>query len=160
MSIGKKIKYIRTSRDVKSNDLCAHLGLKTTNSLLCVEDGSKSPTFDRVQKIAEFFGLTLTDLVNLEVPDDFDALHQKAPSALGKKISKARDELGHSIAALAEASGISEKQLKMLERGSSKNTSANGTLALARALGLNVEYLLDDDIPIAARVRDESVFAR
>lgn len=150
MNIGEKIKYVRKQKEIKSSELATHLGFKTSNTITSIEDGRKSPTFSHVMQIAKFFEMDFMELVSIEIPEDFAEQYcRKSPSVLGNKIAKARQELGHSIEALGEASGISQRQLRMLEKGSSKSTSTSNALALARALGLDVEYLLDNGISVS-----------
>jgi transcriptional regulator with XRE-family HTH domain len=149
MNIGEKIKYVRKCKSITSFDFSSHLGFKSTNAINAIESGKKSPTFDCVKMICDAFDMSMLDLLQVEVPEDFvHSYCRKPPSILGRKIAKARNEMNLSIDQLAESSTVSERQLRMLERGSSKKISSTHALTLARALNVDIEYLLDDDVSI------------
>ena len=68
----------------------------------------------------------------------------------GIKLRKARRAAGLTQIALATAAGVRERTLGYYERGS-VCPSANRAVAMARALGLPVEALMDFDPQEAAR---------
>ena|ERR1051326_9421860 len=144
--IGEKIRYIRESKGLSVPDVSAYLGMKSQNAVLVIESGRKSPQLDRLEKIAKLFEMTVLDILSTEIPEGY--IKNNKSSLLGKKIAQAREELGQSLEALAEATNISEKGLEKIEKGSIKKISDKQKVALGKALNLRLEYLIDDDVPI------------
>ena len=147
--VGDKIRHIRESKGHSVDDLSKHLGLKSQNSVLCIEFGRKSPDLDRLGKIADFFEMTILDILSLELPEDYKRSERNCRvSLLGQKIKKAREELGQSLEALADATKISQKMLKRVEIGTAKNLSDKDKVALSDSLNISLKYLLDDEMPV------------
>lgn len=147
LNVGAKIKYIRESKNITSNQLAQHIGHKSLNAILRIESGEISPHLNRLEEIANFLEVTVMDILTTEVPEGYSS--EKTTSILGKKIEVALQNLDQSIQALAEATGMSERSLKMIVSGSSKKVSTECSLKLARSLQIPLEYLLDDETPIS-----------
>ena len=62
---------------------------------------------------------------------------------LGERIQKLRQERGFTQESLADEAGISRAYVNQLENGRSKNPSIWTILAIAKALKLEVEYLVE-----------------
>lgn len=144
--IGDKLRYIRESKGLSLSDVSEHLGMKTKNAVLMIELGQKSPELNRLEAILDLFGMSVVQLYEFELPENY--IRNAKSSILGQKIAKAREELGQSLQALAEATNIEEKYLKRIESGTLKKVSLKDQLALSRSLGLKLEYLADNDIPV------------
>lgn len=62
---------------------------------------------------------------------------------IGERIAQARSLSGLSAAALGEKAGLSKAIVSMLEGGQRENPHVNTISAIARVLGIRVEWLID-----------------
>ena len=70
---------------------------------------------------------------------------EKTPSIVGRNVRRLRESLGMSGNALAKAAGMAQSQVWDLEAGRTQNPTAPVLQALARALGVTVDALLQED---------------
>ena len=68
------------------------------------------------------------------------------PMRFGDKLSRLRELRGVSQGALAEAIGVDRRQVSRWELGLSDGPPPRRLLAIARHLGVEVEWLCDDDL--------------
>jgi transcriptional regulator with XRE-family HTH domain len=68
MNIGKRIKEIRTSKNIKSIDLAKKAGI-TSVYLSYIEAGEKIPTLETLEKICDALGITLAELFTEDLSD-------------------------------------------------------------------------------------------
>jgi XRE family transcriptional regulator, master regulator for biofilm formation len=61
---------------------------------------------------------------------------------VGIKLKRLRKDKGYSLSKLSEITGISKSYLSLLERGIQKNPSIDITEKIAKALGVNINYLI------------------
>jgi transcriptional regulator with XRE-family HTH domain len=82
-----------------------------------------------------------------------------SPSPLGQKIRRLRKEKGLSLEELAARGDVSKSYLWTLENKESPNPSTEKLLAIARALEVTPEFLLDGtkDVPDSAE-QDRAFF--
>ncbi len=64
IKIGKKIKLERVKRDL-SQDKLGEIANISKNFVGAIERGESSPTIETLEKIANAFGISLTDLVDV-----------------------------------------------------------------------------------------------
>jgi transcriptional regulator with XRE-family HTH domain len=64
-------------------------------------------------------------------------------NTIGERIAHARRMSGLSAAALGERAGFSKAIVAMLEGGQRENPHVNTVTAIARVLGVRVEWLID-----------------
>ena len=67
------------------------------------------------------------------------------PSCLGKKIKSRRTQLGMTLEQLADKSGCSKSYIWELENKNAPQPSAEKFFAIAKALGVTPEFLLDEE---------------
>jgi len=79
------------------------------------------------------------------------------PSALGEKIQKLRKEKGLSLDKLAELTDSSKSYIWELENKNPPRPSAEKIARIADQLGVEIEYLIDDEAKITV---EESVDAK
>lgn len=74
---------------------------------------------------------------------------------LGGKIKKRREELGMTLLQLSTKIGVSEATVQRYESGEIKNPTQQRIVALAKALNVDVNYLMgwDDSRPIPATLK-------
>lgn len=78
MEIGKRIKELRTLKNIKSGDLSKKVGISPT-FLSYLENGTKNPSLDTLQKICSELGITLGEFFsseNAKLPKDLQELMQ------------------------------------------------------------------------------------
>ena len=70
-------------------------------------------------------------------------------TTLGKRLLLSRRDLRLNQEELSEISGVSRQYISDIERGRAKNVGVEVVFALAKALGVSVEYLLGlTDVPL------------
>lgn len=67
-------------------------------------------------------------------------------ASLGDKLRQCRQEKGYSLDKLAEITGSSKSYLWELENRDERKPSAEKLTAVAAALGVTADYLLDEDV--------------
>lgn len=78
MEIGKRINELRTIRNIKSGDLAKEVGISPT-FLSYLENGTKNPSLDTLQKICNALDVTLGEFFsseNAKLPKDLQELIQ------------------------------------------------------------------------------------
>jgi len=73
---------------------------------------------------------------------------------LERKVKEAREKLGINQAQLAEASDISQATISRIESGQVKEMRPQSLKRLADALGVTVDYLVQDDRSLRVRKSD------
>lgn len=67
------------------------------------------------------------------------------PSPFGERLRRARKVRGLGLRALAKAAGVSHATVSLLESGRQDAIEVKAAVALARALGVTVEWLVTGD---------------
>lgn len=62
--------------------------------------------------------------------------------ALGERVAKERNQLGLSVAKLAELAGVSKAYVHQIENGDCQRPSAHVLFSIATTLGTSIAYLL------------------
>lgn len=87
--------------------------------------------------------------------DDVDTRTRRFVLRLGRRVREAREALGQSRRALAEAAGVSQRTLVLLENGTG-NISVSLLYRIADALGTDVDVLVSAYEPAAAADPDKA----
>lgn len=66
--IGKYIRRMREEKKLTQEQLAEKIGVKPA-SLSLYESGDRSPDLNRLEDIAKALGVTLTDILSIEIPD-------------------------------------------------------------------------------------------
>lgn len=62
---GRRVKYLRTQRGMTQEQLAEAIGV-SVDLISLIERGKSATSFDRLEKIATAFGVTLKELFNFE----------------------------------------------------------------------------------------------
>lgn len=93
MNIGEKVKSLRKQSNMSLRELAQNTGLSKT-TLSDLENGTKNPSLDTVEKIATAFGLTSSDLLQkTDNPEDLVSSAKNSGSDLLAGLSKSGDLL-------------------------------------------------------------------
>lgn len=93
MNIGEKVKSLRKQSNMSLRELAQNTGLSKT-TLSDLENGTKNPSLDTVEKIATAFGLTSSDLLQkTDNPEDLVSSAKNSGSELLAGLSKSGDLL-------------------------------------------------------------------
>lgn len=88
MNIGEKVKSLRKQSNMSLRELAQNTGLSKT-TLSDLENGTKNPSLDTVEKIATAFGLTSSDLLQkADNPEDLVSSAKNSSSELLAGLSK------------------------------------------------------------------------
>jgi len=91
MNIGEKVKSLRKQSNMSLRELAQNTGLSKT-TLSDLENGTKNPSLDTVEKIATAFGLTSADLLQkTDNPEDLVSSAKNSSSELLAGLSKSGD---------------------------------------------------------------------
>ena len=91
MNIGEKVKSLRKQSNMSLRELAQDTGLSKT-TLSDLENGTKNPSLDTVEKIATAFGLTSSDLLQkTDNPEDLVSSAKDSSSELLAGLSKTGD---------------------------------------------------------------------
>jgi transcriptional regulator with XRE-family HTH domain len=91
MNIGEKVKSLRKQSNMSLRELAQITGLSKT-TLSDLENGTKNPSLDTVEKIATAFGLTSSDLLQkVDNPEDLVSSAKNSSSELLAGLSKSGD---------------------------------------------------------------------
>lgn len=91
MNIGEKVKSLRKQSNMSLRELAQNTGLSKT-TLSDLENGTKNPSLDTVEKIATAFGLTSSDLLQkVDNPEDLVSSAKNSSSELLAGLSKSGD---------------------------------------------------------------------
>ncbi|WP_444643545.1 helix-turn-helix domain-containing protein [Caproiciproducens sp. R1] len=91
MNIGEKVKSLRKQSNMSLRELAQNTGLSKT-TLSDLENGTKNPSLDTVEKIATAFGLTSSDLLQkTDNPEDLVSSAKDSSSELLAGLSKSGD---------------------------------------------------------------------
>src|SRR5215210_3913648 len=73
---------------------------------------------------------------------------------IGKRIRDLREERGLTQREVARRAGLTPSGVGFIEHGQTRNPSAETVMAVARALGVPVEELLREPVPLAEAPRE------
>ncbi|MCT4544594.1 MAG: helix-turn-helix domain-containing protein [Vallitalea sp.] len=71
MSFGERLKKLREERGIYQRDLATYIGV-TPTTISYYESNTKKPKMDKLNKIADFFGVTIDYLLGEETANEID----------------------------------------------------------------------------------------
>lgn len=66
----KNLRYLRTKHGMTKEDIADLLGLKSKSSLSLVESGKSGMAIENLEKLADFFGVTLDQMVKQDLSEE------------------------------------------------------------------------------------------
>lgn len=154
--IGKNIRKLRIEKGITQSSLSNYLGL-TPKMISFYELGERFPPHDIIIKLADYFDVSTDYLLGrsgIKNPEkmltDYSLLNESPQvyiktdaltSSIGKRIHDKRAESNMSAENLADALGISEKELGEYERGIHP-PSARILIALSHVFHVSADWLL------------------
>lgn len=66
----KNLSYLRTKHGMTKEDIADLLGLKSKSSLSLVESGKNEMAIENLEKLADFFGVTLDQMVKQDLSEE------------------------------------------------------------------------------------------
>ena len=66
----KNLRYLRTRHGMTKEDIADLLGLKSKSSLSLVESGKNEMAIENLEKLADFFGVTLDQMVKQDLSEE------------------------------------------------------------------------------------------
>lgn len=88
--IGKRIKELRTKRKVTQEELGKIVGV-TTSMIGMYEIGARNPSFEVIEKIADYFGVTVDYLLGRE---NASVTPANIPSGIYLRLAREAEEMG------------------------------------------------------------------
>ena len=104
------------------------------SSLSDWKNGKSKPKYEKMKKIADYFGVTIEYLLGNETPAE-------VPPNFPARLRYLREQKGETQEQLAENMDVSQNYLACIECGR-QNMSLAKVLELSQALGINIENLL------------------
>lgn len=130
MDFSTRLRMLRESKKLSQEELANKLGIpRSTITNLEKSDGSRLPRKERLEKIADFFGVSL------------DYLLGRVVNVFGQRLKEFRLHSDMSLLDLSEKSGLDESHIDSLEKGQ-VSPSKKEIIALAKALGADRDDLL------------------
>lgn len=123
-------KYMNLNNKTR-NEICHDLGFKYTTFSDWV-NGKKYPRIDKIEMLANYFGIEKSDLVEREKKDN--------PSRIWKNVKLAREKINISQEELAELSNIPLDLIKEIEENK-KIPDYELIIKLTKALNCEIHYI-------------------
>lgn len=126
MSIADNIKALREKHGISQIELAQIIGV-TDKAISAWETGQKTPRMGNIQKMADYFGLEKSDIIE-----------DVTKNPLSQRIRNRRKELGLSISSIASKTNIDARQIEEWERDiDPKTVNENALKRLCDALKIN-----------------------
>lgn len=126
---GKKLKYMRESRNLSLEDLSEICDIPV-RMLEKIEEGQENPDLDCLKKLSQGLNVTIKYF-----------LDRSNNNSLGKRLKKVRLSRGYTIPALAEESGVAAEIIGHIESGQA-TPHLEAIEAVAACLNTSPSYLL------------------
>lgn len=135
--IGKRIKELRNIRNLNQHQVAQELQV-SRQMYSSYESGKREPDLQTVVKIANYFGISLDELLNL---DDYTEEEKKT---VGGRIKQARIAKGLKQSELAEMLELAASTVALYEQNR-REPNLKTIVKLAKILDLSLNYLLGYD---------------
>jgi transcriptional regulator with XRE-family HTH domain len=114
--IGSSIRKIREIKGLKQETVALKLGL-TTNGYGKIERGESQINLDRLNQIAEVFGINPNDILNFDENTiyNFENMNNSAPHGTVNNYSLSEDERKVFINQISALSNLVDSQTKLIE---------------------------------------------
>ena len=133
------ILYYMNLNNKTRNDLCHDLGFKYT-TLTGWLTAEKYPRIDKIEMMANYFGITKADLVEERIP-----FAQSRKNLAGERIKLARQNKQMTLEDVAKIVGVTRQTIQKYESGIIPNIPSDKIELLASALETTPAYLMGWD---------------
>lgn len=130
------ILYYMNLNNKTRNDLCRDLGFKYT-TLTGWLTAEKYPRIDKIEMMANYFGITKADLVEERIP-----FAQSRKNLAGERIKLARQNKQMTLEDVAKIVGVTRQTIQKYESGIIPNIPSDKIELLASALETTPSYLM------------------
>ena len=130
------ILYYMNLNNKTRNDLCHDLGFKYT-TLTGWLTAEKYPRIDKIEMMANYFGITKADLVEERIP-----FAQSRKNLAGERIKLARQNKQMTLEDVAKIVGVTRQTIQKYESGIIPNIPSDKIELLASALETTPAYLM------------------
>ena len=130
------ILYYMNLNNKTRNDLCHDLGFKYT-TLTGWLTAEKYPRIDKIEMMANYFGITKADLVEERIP-----FAQSRKNLAGERIKLARQNKQMTLEDVAKMVGVTRQTIQKYESGIIPNIPSDKIELLASALETTPAYLM------------------
>ena len=130
------ILYYMNINNKTRNDLCRDLGFKYT-TLTGWLTAEKYPRIDKIEMMANYFGITKADLVEERIP-----FAQNRKNIAGERIKLARQNKQMTLEDVAKIVGVTRQTIQKYESGIIPNIPSDKIELLASALETTPAYLM------------------
>lgn len=144
-AFGEKIKKLRSERKLTQIELSKVLGV-TQSTIVAIEKGQRKIPLSMLSAFAEYFGMTVDELVDTEIPaaerkEEKDLMHQ-----CGNQLKSIREANNLTISEFANEFHISEELYSSYENGTKQiplniliNFAKHYNVSIDKIFGLNIE---------------------
>lgn len=150
MNFPEKLYNLRTSNGLSQKKLAEKTGVSQA-SINYWEKGQRTPSINAVTKLAQFFQIDVSELLNPEL------YQEESTIPIGNNIKMLREEQGYSLDELSKMTTIPVDTLEQYESNLKTPKNIN-ILKLASALDPSGNRLLgDEDLPFALYVPGDNI---
>ncbi len=135
-TMADNILYYMNINNKTRNDLCRDLGFKYT-TLTGWLTAEKYPRIDKIEMMANYFGITKADLVEERIP-----FAQSRKNLAGERIKLARQNKQMTLEDVAKIVGVTRQTIQKYESGIIPNIPSDKIELLASALETTPAYLM------------------
>lgn len=140
--IAENIKKLREIYNLTQQDLAKIAGV-TYQAVSAWERGIKQPRMGAIQKIADYFSLNKSNIIE-EDGMSFFYQHERNNSKkkIGRRIRELRMSKGLTLEELGTIVGLNKSTVKRYEDGEIKNLTVDNLKLFAKALDVDPEYIM------------------
>ena len=166
--LGLLLRDARQQAGRSISDCAATLGIDDS-AYLVFEAGQEAPTLPQLEVMAYFFNVPISHFWGQETLAQSRSearIRERVPEVLmlrqkivGARLRQLREKMGVSIAQIADQCGQTEGLLQAVEHGS-ETLPLNELEAVAQALGVRLEDLIDEHGPIGSWLHVQEEYDR
>lgn len=142
MTIGEKIKRMRTEKKLTQKQLADRMGV-TQSHVWQYENGLANPSDKQIKKFADALGISVNELLSAEESNKTE--NKSRTMTVGERIREIRQKAGLTQKQLADRMGVTPSHIGQYERGL-RRPSNEKIKKFADALNIPFEILLADQI--------------
>lgn len=142
---GTRIKSLRVVKGLNQQELAQSLGY-ASNRVAYYESSTRNPNPETVKKFADFFGVTVDDMLN-GTGTVIPTKPAKVRTIFGSRIKSLRAVKGITQRELAQSLGYAHKTVAYFEN-TAKNPNAENVKKFADIFGVTVGDMLNDTSPV------------
>ena len=150
--LGDKLKSYRLSRHLTQDDVATALNL-TIRRISSYESGEAEPDLYTLADLADFYEISLDDLMDRQSPSVTDADgYSLSLAKFGDRIRRFREEKAIPPKTIADRAHISVQYLSAIEKGF-RIPKFDTAIELMNALGMSADFALADNLVAAHTTR-------